>query len=812
MFGPYRMLPAGPFRPASGPRGSDVELQVTTAGGRGSWARTVHLADGASWRCPCASRWRRPPSSTAPAGTGRAGWRWSGLRRLRRRAGPGARLRGGGPGPRARRATGPGAQGGAAGHAAPRATARDTVWPGPSAATPPGATGCGCASSSTGRAGAPRLVRRPGRARGAESWRARAPGAEVPEAGRYVELAVPFALGAAVLEFPCLYRGGVGVWFDGCASRAGRARREGRRRGGVAAVCLARGSSSRGRSPRELTRPLPVGARRSPSAGPDARARRHAPALLPALALPRRAGGPDAAPHRSLPVPGEPPPREPPAGVPPLALPFTTLSLSAPTSPTTSWSSSPFRPRRSPPTRSPPPHRPPRGRRLRRRRLRPPAGPARAALRWPPGGLRARARPGGALGPRPRGHAGAGLAAGSAAAPRSSPSPCSSPSTRTCSAAPRRPGRVRASRGRRRRAPRAGARRVFGLFAAVAGAWLLLLRQAAVAGSIAEAGRGLDEVRLFSPGPGALAAPETYGGLALAGLAFVGLAAGGRRETAGFASSTGGAGLIGVLLSLGPTIPGLPLYQAVHRWAPLFAFIRNPAKLLMLVSLAGAVLAGLGARALLARVAPDSAGRRALVTAGLVVMILLATPPGTASRSRASATARSTRPSGERGPACCTCPLFRATAPIRPCYLYAVTRTRVPMVNGYSPLVPRQYVADIAEPLQPLNVGDLGPEEPTRSAGWACPTSSWTAPCSRLRRRPIRRPTRWRGYNAPVLALAQVADPLWLFRDGPASDAGVPAVDPRGRLLRGGVPESRDGHDRRRGRGLGRACRRRPPR
>lgn len=207
----------------------------------------------------------------------------------------------------------------------------------------------------------------------------------------------------------------------------------------------------------------------------------------------------------------------------------------------------------------------------------------------------------------------------------------------------------------------------FGLFAAVAVAWLLLFRHAAVAGSIAEAGRGLDEVRLFSPGLGALAAPETYGGLALAGLAFVGLAAGRHRETAGLRLLYGGAGLIGVLLSLGPTIPGLPLYQVVHRWAPLFAFIRNPAKLLMLVSLAGAVLAGLGARALLARVAPDIGGRRALVTAGLVVMILLATPPGTASRSRASATARSTRPSGERGPACCTCPCSRATAPILPC-------------------------------------------------------------------------------------------------------------------------------------------------
>ena len=37
----------------------------------------------------------------------------------------------------------------------------------------------------------------------------------MPDAGRYVELAVPFTVQRpSVLEFPCAYRGGVGVWFD----------------------------------------------------------------------------------------------------------------------------------------------------------------------------------------------------------------------------------------------------------------------------------------------------------------------------------------------------------------------------------------------------------------------------------------------------------------------------------------------------------------------------------------------------------------------------------------------------------------------
>jgi hypothetical protein len=40
-------------------------------------------------------------------------------------------------------------------------------------------------------------------------------GTEVPAPGQYVELTVPFSVpGPAVLEFPCAYRGGSGVWFD----------------------------------------------------------------------------------------------------------------------------------------------------------------------------------------------------------------------------------------------------------------------------------------------------------------------------------------------------------------------------------------------------------------------------------------------------------------------------------------------------------------------------------------------------------------------------------------------------------------------
>jgi hypothetical protein len=110
----------------------------------------------------------------------------------------------------------PDASGGLAGHADPVRTPRDAVWSGPLRRYAPGhyrlwvrlkldqpgpapLAWCEARSASRGpRVGGRELS-----------------GAEVPEAGRYVELAVPFNLDRpTVLEFPCVYRGMAGVWFD----------------------------------------------------------------------------------------------------------------------------------------------------------------------------------------------------------------------------------------------------------------------------------------------------------------------------------------------------------------------------------------------------------------------------------------------------------------------------------------------------------------------------------------------------------------------------------------------------------------------
>jgi hypothetical protein len=320
-------------------------------------------------------------------------------------------------------------------------------------------------------------------------------------------------------------------------------------------------------------------------------------------------------------------------------------------------------------------------------------------------------------------------------------------------------------------APRA-AIAAFALCAAPGAAWLLLLRQTFLVGSIAEAGRTLAEVRGYSPGPAALLAPETYGGWLLLALAGAGLIA--PRAFSAWAPRLFYGGLLGggVLLSLGPTLPAVPLYEALHRWLPLFGLIRNPEKFRLFTSLGAVVLAGHGLAALAgSRVSPWRWGAVAGLVVGLVVETLPRHPIAV-TRWMDSAAYTTLREEAER---VLYVPLWPGDSAWSAGYLYHVTRTRVPMVNGYSPLVPRRYVAEVFEPLQGLNVGDLGPTEHAllRRLGVTHVVLDRSAFPPQVSPFPSAF-TRDRLAASPGLTLARADDPLWVFRlsaqapDGPA--------------------------------------------
>jgi len=247
----------------------------------------------------------------------------------------------------------------------------------------------------------------------------------------------------------------------------------------------------------------------------------------------------------------------------------------------------------------------------------------------------------------------------------------------------------------------------FAVLAVAGAAWLYMLRQMFLQGSVASKGWSIQVVRLLSPGPVALLVPESYGGLFVLLLVLFALGAPGARSVKSRVFY-GAMFVAGLVLGLGPRIPYLRLYEALHAWAPLFDLIRNPQKFRLLTSLGGAVLAGYGVCALLARL---PARARSTVGACILAAVLAETPPWhpiTVTRFLDNPIYASVGAEARR---VLYIPLWGGDSVWSAVYLYATTRTRAPMLNGYSPLVSRRYVADVYEPLRGLNVGYVGPTE-----------------------------------------------------------------------------------------------------
>src|SRR5581483_4291502 len=256
----------------------------------------------------------------------------------------------------------------------------------------------------------------------------------------------------------------------------------------------------------------------------------------------------------------------------------------------------------------------------------------------------------------------------------------------------------------------------------VAGAgFLVLLRHALLTRSVAGAGRTLHEVLLFSPGPADLwtrvnpaAARAVYpGGLALA-LALagaIGLALRPPPPRTRILWLLPPVLLLAGALSLGPRLPGLPLFEAAFQLVPFWNFVRQPAKLQVIAGLALALLAGLGAEAA-ARAVGRRRGAALAVLLGCAVAVAaeyhpwrpagLSLLPGD---DAASAAMRAL------GPRALWIPLWPGDSSSSALYLHATTLTRVPMLNGYSAWIDRRYVTEVYRTLETVNVGAVGEGE-----------------------------------------------------------------------------------------------------
>ncbi|MGH7818147.1 MAG: hypothetical protein ACREQ9_00065, partial [Candidatus Binatia bacterium] len=227
--------------------------------------------------------------------------------------------------------------------------------------------------------------------------------------------------------------------------------------------------------------------------------------------------------------------------------------------------------------------------------------------------------------------------------------------------------------------------------------------------SAAAAGRSAAEVALFSPRPEDFLARDNtvlprmlYPGVVTAALAAAGLATAGGRW----------AGLVAIgfgVLSLGFGAPDwLPIYPLAFEVVPYFGMIRQPAKLFAVAFLFLALGAGWGAAWLCNRLGPRRGAVVIAAALGAIAADFAAVLPlgvsvlPTANRAYATVAARA----GESN--LLELPIWPGDSAFSSIYQYWATRTKVPMVNGYSPTAPADYVTRVALPLGAMNLGEMG--------------------------------------------------------------------------------------------------------
>ena len=167
-----------------------------------------------------------------------------------------------------------------------------------------------------------------------------------------------------------------------------------------------------------------------------------------------------------------------------------------------------------------------------------------------------------------------------------------------------------------------------------------------------------------------------------------------------------------LLLSLGPNLTYFPIYRLCYRLIPFFHYPRAPARIFMYTLLASSLLAGYGLKTIV-----NSFNKKIIafiLAAGIIFLLCLDFHPF-------PRIGLSTLPSGNR-----TYDHIKKISPDRPLleiplwpgdsswsaiYQFYTTIYRIPLINGYSPFVTRQYVDNIFWPLVSINMGMINSEQ-----------------------------------------------------------------------------------------------------
>jgi hypothetical protein len=261
-----------------------------------------------------------------------------------------------------------------------------------------------------------------------------------------------------------------------------------------------------------------------------------------------------------------------------------------------------------------------------------------------------------------------------------------------------------------------------GLGLAVASAYLIHVRKTVILPSLAGKGRTIGEVLLFSPGVSNLFFWQDINkerfvllGWGLLILAFLGMIPLFRNK----AKDQGRLALAGIMafwavvLTLGPTLSVFPVYEFLYRYFPFFNYPRVPGRFVMVGFIFLGLLAAMALAGFRQRLAEKGRKRLRQGFSLLIIILVLAEyhtyqPVGLCLMPGNQKIYQEIQNHLPKGGVVLELPIWPGDSHQSSVYEYTVTRTRRPMVNGYAPVVVRDYIQKVFWPLYPLDQGELG--------------------------------------------------------------------------------------------------------
>jgi hypothetical protein len=171
-----------------------------------------------------------------------------------------------------------------------------------------------------------------------------------------------------------------------------------------------------------------------------------------------------------------------------------------------------------------------------------------------------------------------------------------------------------------------------------------------------------------------------------------------------------------ILLTLGPTLTHFPLYQTLYQYFPFFNYPRAPGRFVMVGFIFLCLLAAMALAGMREWLAANGRNRLRQWLPLLIIPLILAEyhtyqPLGLSMMTGNNRIYEQIEKGLTSEGKVLELPIWPGDSHQSSAYEYTVTRTRKPMINGYAPVVVRDYIQQVFWPLYPLDFGELRTEQ-----------------------------------------------------------------------------------------------------